>query len=327
LSLYSGIGMMDLAAQTAGIEIAALCEPDAYCRHVLFYYHPGKTIYEYDHLISADRLRTDGIGPIDLIFGGPPCQPASAAGKRLGESDPRWRWPEFLRIVGDCRPRWIVAENPPGILSLAAGWAFQGILAELERLGYRTGRMLFGADAVGAPHRRDRLFIVGYLADAPSDICNTGAERARRQTRANTGGSGSPAAMADSGRLGSKRRGGTSDLGSTAEEEEGKGPEWERFRHAIDDSSPAMADPFGKRRHADAGCCRIESLLGCSPAGLAAWVSRTPWPMGPGQEQEDWEPARTAPGRSVSNRVDRLKALGNGVVPAQAYVVFRAITG
>src|SRR5207244_2296547 len=81
-------------------------------------------------------------GSIDLVHGGPPCQPASAAGKRAGSSDSRWRWPEFLRIIGELQPRWVLAENPTGLVSLRHGDgapAFGRILAELAALGYRVG--------------------------------------------------------------------------------------------------------------------------------------------------------------------------------------------
>lgn len=171
ISVYSGIDMMGVAAFAAGIEIVAFCEPDPYCRAVLARRYPGRPIYHYDTEITCERLAADGITGIDLVFGGPPCQPASAAGKRLGESDPRWRWPEFLRIIRDVRPRWVCAENPRGILSLAGGMAFDGIVNQLAGMGYRVGHELHGADAVGAPHQRDRVHIVGYLADPIRQRC------------------------------------------------------------------------------------------------------------------------------------------------------------
>ena len=161
LSLYTGVGGLDLAALGAGIDVVAMCEGDAYCRTVLRARFPDVPIYESDEEVTDDRLRADGIPSVDLVFGGPPCQPASAAGKRAGVRDPRWRWGEFLRIVREVRPRWVVAKQPPGIFSLDSGERWEEILDTVAQMGYRAGWSCYGADAVGAPQRRDRLFLVG----------------------------------------------------------------------------------------------------------------------------------------------------------------------
>ena len=166
LSVYSGAGGLDRAALAAGVEVVALCEADPFCRRLLAVRFPGVPIYESDTTLTADRLAADGIGRIDLVFGGPPCQPASSAGKRLGASDPRWRWPEYFRLVRDLRPRWVVAEQPPGILSLHGGRPWAWVQDQLDALGYRVGWSCYGADAVGAPHRRERVFLLASLADA-----------------------------------------------------------------------------------------------------------------------------------------------------------------
>lgn len=167
--MYSGVDGMAIAAEAAGIEVVAHCEPVKYCRERVAVQWPGTKIYHLDTDITADRLRADGVWPLDIIFGGPPCQAASSAGKRLGESDPRWRWPEFLRVVREVRPRWICAENPKGIISLQGGRAIREIHAELAGMGYRTGQGLYGVDALGAPHQRDRVFITAYLAHPSHD--------------------------------------------------------------------------------------------------------------------------------------------------------------
>ena len=169
LSLYSGIGGMDRAARSAGMDVVAFCESDPYCRSVLALRHPGVPIYERDTEVTSERLRSDGVF-VELIMGGPPCQSASSAGRRGGDTDARWRWPEFIRIVGDVRPRWWVAENPTGILSLRHGSgerAFGGILGALSEVGYSVGWETVRASDSGAPHRRERVFVVGRrMADA-----------------------------------------------------------------------------------------------------------------------------------------------------------------
>ena len=160
---------MDLAAEAAGIEIIAHCEPDPWCRERLAAQWPGTIIYEYDSDITADRLRTDGLWPIDILLGGPPCQSVSLAGKRLGPADPRFRWPDALRILGELLPAWVVWENPPGLASAAAGAVLGSIQDTMAEMGYTVGRGQWGAADLGAPHRRERIFIVGRLAD-PSGI-------------------------------------------------------------------------------------------------------------------------------------------------------------
>ena len=166
LSLYSGIGGFDLAAHAAGCDLVAFCESNAYCRTVLNHYWPTVPIYENDEDVTFERLQSDGLDPasIDLIIGGPPCQASSAAGKRGGDNDARWRWPEYIRIVGEVRPRWFVAETPRGITSLrhsSGERAFGGILAALSEMGYCVSWGTWGAGDVGAPHKRERIFLIG----------------------------------------------------------------------------------------------------------------------------------------------------------------------
>lgn len=165
LSLYSGgCDGLSLAASWVGIETVAYCDSEAACRAVLRARHPDAPIFSSDEEVTADGLRAHGIEPagIDIVMGGPPCQIASVAGKRLGAGDPRNRWPEFLRIIRDLRPRWILAENVPGLLSVDAGRLFGEILRDLAQMGYGVSWGCWGAADVGAPHGRQRLFIVGH---------------------------------------------------------------------------------------------------------------------------------------------------------------------
>jgi len=114
ISLYSGVLGLERAFHWHGFVTVAACDSNPYCRHIIGQHLPGIPIYESDTDVTSDRLRTDGIDPgaVCAIVGGPPCQPSSLAGQRLGVADPRWRWPDALRIVGDIRPRWVVFEQP-----------------------------------------------------------------------------------------------------------------------------------------------------------------------------------------------------------------------
>ena len=156
LSLYSGIGGMDLAAEWAGFEIIAHCEADEWTRSVLESRFSGVASYESDTDLTADEL--DRLGPIDIVIGGPPCQPHSHAGLQMGAGDPRNRFPEALRIVRDCAPRWVVWENVAG----ARPYAESSVLPSLRDLGYNVGILEFPVCLVGAPHRRQRIFIVAH---------------------------------------------------------------------------------------------------------------------------------------------------------------------
>lgn len=94
--------------------------------------------------------------------GGFPCQPHSTAGKREASNDERDLWPEYKRIIGEIKPRWVVAENVSGLLSSEAGRFFRGVLRDLSAMGYRVGWCSFPASWVGAAHRRERVFTVAY---------------------------------------------------------------------------------------------------------------------------------------------------------------------
>src|SRR5207248_5374871 len=122
-------------------------------------------IFESDEDVSAESLLSSGVGEIDIIAGGPPCQPFSVAGKQAGVADPRHRWPQMARIVAELHPAWVVVENVGGFLDVAKPL----VLPDLERLGYDAWAIQIPAAAVGAPHGRARIFIVAYSADERSE--------------------------------------------------------------------------------------------------------------------------------------------------------------
>ena len=153
LSLFSGIGGLDLAFEWAGGQVAAMCEIQPYCQKILKKHWPNIPLFE-----DITKLRGEDIGAVDIIYGGFPCQPFSVAGNRKGQNDNRYLWPEFSRLVGELKPRWIIAENVSGILSIAA----DDVCRDLERQGYEVGIWDFEAAAVGAKHRRERIFFVAH---------------------------------------------------------------------------------------------------------------------------------------------------------------------
>ena len=123
--------------------------------------------------IGTDQF-IDEIGVPDVIAGGVPCQPASLVGKRNGTSDPRWLWPDTIRIIRELRPRFAILENPRAILTLEGGQAFRGILSAFAQSGYDVQWDVVSASALGAGHRRDRLWLLA------SDSHCAGLERLTR---------------------------------------------------------------------------------------------------------------------------------------------------
>jgi DNA (cytosine-5)-methyltransferase 1 len=157
-SLFSGIGGFDLAASWMGWENVFQCEKEPFCRRVLRYYWPKAELYEDVRSFEGEQYR----GNIDVFSGGFPCQPFSTAGKRKGTGDDRYLWPEMYRIVRAIRPRWVVGENVFGLLNWGRGMVFEQVQADLEAEGYEVWSFVLPAAGVGAPHRRDRIWIVAH---------------------------------------------------------------------------------------------------------------------------------------------------------------------
>ena len=170
LSLFSGIGGFELGLSWAGpFRPVAFCEQNAYARAVLAKNWPGVIQYDDVRTLTGRTLDRDGVGRIDVLTGGWPCQPHSVAGKRANSRDERDLWSEFVRIIGETRPRWVVGENVPGVLSShdaaadrGAGGFFGRVLRDLAALGYDAEWHCYPASAVGAHHERSRVFLVAY---------------------------------------------------------------------------------------------------------------------------------------------------------------------
>ncbi len=161
-SLFSGIGGFDLAAERMGWTNVLNCEIDEFCRKVLKYHFPNAK--QYTDIRTTDF--TVWRGRIDVLTGGFPCQPFSLAGMRKGTSDDRYLWPEMLRAIREIRSRWIVGENVYGFVNWSDGMVLEQVCSDLENEGYEVQPFVIPACAVGAPHRRDRVWIIAHRADA-----------------------------------------------------------------------------------------------------------------------------------------------------------------
>jgi len=157
LSLFTGIGGIDLAAQKAGIETVGFCEQNEFCQKVLHKHWPCVPIISDVKNITKEMLDNAGINKIDIIAGGFPCQPFSTANQnRKGLDDERSLFPEMLRIVNEVRPTWVIGENVMGFKTLG----LDPLLSELEKINYSARSFIIPACGVSAPHRRYRIFVV-----------------------------------------------------------------------------------------------------------------------------------------------------------------------
>ena len=161
IGLFAGIGGFELAARWMGWNTIAWSEWDPFCQKVLSYHFPEAK--GYGDIKQADF--TQYRGQCDILTGGFPCQPYSVAGKRLGKEDERHLWPEMLRVIREVRPRWIIGENVRGLLSWNEGVVFEEVCSDLESEGYEVQAFIIPAASVGAPHRRERVWIIANASD------------------------------------------------------------------------------------------------------------------------------------------------------------------
>lgn len=155
-ALFNGIGGFQLAAEWAGWRNILSVEIDDWCNQVTAHHFPESK--QYQNIYDFDG--TKWAGKVDVLTGGFPCQPFSAAGKRKGTADDRHLWPEMLRVIGEIKPRWIIGENVLGIVNWSDGMVFDQVHIDLENQGYEVQSFVLPACSVGAPHRRDRIWIV-----------------------------------------------------------------------------------------------------------------------------------------------------------------------
>ena len=155
-ALFNGIGGFQLAAQWAGWRNILSVEIDDWCNQVTAHHFPE--CKQYQNIYDFDG--TEWAGKVDVLTGGFPCQPFSAAGKRKGTADDRHLWPEMLRVIGEIKPRWIIGENVLGFVNWSDGMVFDQVHTDLENQGYEVQSFVLPACSVGAPHRRDRVWIV-----------------------------------------------------------------------------------------------------------------------------------------------------------------------
>lgn len=272
LSLFTGIGGLDIAAEWAGFETVGQCEWADYPTKVLEKHWPDVPRWRDIRTLTKESFyERTRLHTVDLISGGFPCQPFSVAGKRRGKEDDRYLWPEMLRVIQELRPAWVVGENVAGIVSMA----LDQVLADLESIGYACQAFIIPACAADAPHRRDRCAIVAY----------------------------------------------SNGIGRLYHENEKHSAEaLEYAQREFSGCSSHVADAKGSRCK---GYDEATSEQACRPGQRQPCAARQP-----GNPKREWWSAEPDVGRvahGVPHRVDRLRCLGNAVVPQQFYPIFKAI--
>lgn len=186
ISLFSGIGGFELAAEWMGWENIVSCEINPFGQRVLKHYWHNAYHHDDVHTLTYTRIndeltkrkgadwRTDDI----VLVGGFPCQPYSQAGKRLGKEDERHLWPEMLRIISEVKPTYIVGENVYGLVNWSEGLVFEEVCADLEGQGYEVQPVLLPAASIGAPHKRMRCWFVAYAHQSGREERHDSGERA-----------------------------------------------------------------------------------------------------------------------------------------------------
>jgi len=275
-SLFSGIGGLDLAAEWAGFRTVGQVEFANYPFRVLRRRFGRMPRWRDIRDVTGEAI-IERCGVPTVISGGFPCQPHSLAGKRLGSRDERDLWGELARVVREVKPRWFVGENVAGLRSSESGRFFGRVLRDLAEMGYTVGWGSWEAADAGAPHHRERVFIVAHSPNL------------RYSSRADRGSQRERVAL-------SSEQGQDTDI-------------WSEPRRRCAD----VPNPYGDRRE--------ERDL--APGGGEAEFP--PWNADPVGGLWLSEPSVGRVADGIPSRLDRLKCLGNAVVPQQAFPIFQAI--
>lgn len=294
ISVCAGIGGIDVGFERAGMQTVAQIEIDDYAQKILTKHWPDVPKFRDIRSVSAWTLPH-----CDVLAGGIPCQPHSLAGRRQAGADDRDLWPEFYRLICELRPSYAVVENVPGLRSSDDGRFFGRILRDLATAGYDAEWVDLSAAAVGAPHIRERVWIVAYTNGGQR---RPGRQPARWQARPDADRGGDWPAMAHAHAHGQR-----------CEEQHVSA-----LTGAASQSDWLAA--AGDVAHAQCPCDRPEARDQARGPGAGRSAG---WPGG-----SSWWQAEPAVGRvahGIPHRLDQLRGLGNAVVPACAEVIGRLI--
>jgi DNA (cytosine-5)-methyltransferase 1 len=291
LDLFSGIGGFSLGLEATGeFETVAFCDYDPFCQKVLRKHWENVPIYGDIKELTYEKLKANGINNIDIITGGYPCQPFSVAGNKKGEQDPRHLWPEYFRLVQECRPTWVIGENVGGHIKLG----LDTVLSDLESEGYSARTFSISASSIGANHKRERVWIVANSNDRLSKQSN---EEVR------TGGNTFDNGNSDMANSNIERLEGSNRSLSSEHERDKRRDSHEHSNEKI------MANSNSQRQQEQ-------------------WKPFTTQEEQQTSQCESWWDVEPNVGRvahGIPHRVDRLKSLGNSLIPHIPYYIGQSI--
>tara|TARA_Y100000592_G_scaffold91483_1_gene151715 strand:- start:17 stop:1171 length:1155 start_codon:yes stop_codon:yes gene_type:complete len=376
LDLFSGIGGFSYAAErlVGGFETVAFCEQDEFCKKILNKHWPTIPIINDVKELADNANEFRGI--VDIVCGGFPCQPVSVAGLQRADQDDRYLWEEMFRVIQGCQPKFVIAENVTGLINIKGGVLFESVQADLESEGYSVQSIVLPAASKNAPHRRDRIWIIGRLnthtnSNSESNDSNYEYERQRKlgsfshsehnglsstkvrgKHEENGRGASQGQKKTEQSEGTSKRKGNVTmahtrrkhGVKGNATELDEKQTEWasrtvyaessgERQSDATDTDSqrgrgrqtkgqdaenvrqsPKHQRTDGERMEtgqSQSSLCGVDDGISTRLDGFEGW------------EVEPEDIPRVATG--IKNRTERLKSLGNSIVPQVVAEIFRAI--
>jgi DNA (cytosine-5)-methyltransferase 1 len=298
-SLFSGIGGLELGLERAGLgPVKWQVENDRYCNRILEKHWPA--VKRYGDIRS---VKWRNVERVDLVCGGFPCQPVSNAGKKQGDKDERWLWPEFVRCLRTIRPGYAIVENVPGLFSIDDGRIAGQVFGDLALLGYDAEWGIVSASDVGAPHLRKRIFILAYAKrlglSRPSIPI---FQRESREENAYARREGSEMADSEGSRIigGNGFSGDAAFLGGFGRDDQG--------RISGDSAEKDLADSEGSERESP-------------PPSRSGWYGTSRSRPRGGEDRWPTEPGVCRVVNGIPNQLDRIRCLGNAVVPQVAEAI------
>ena len=324
LDLFSGIGGFSLGLEaTGGFETKAFCDIEKYPRQVLQKHWPHVKQYEDIKELNYERLKADGIDSIDIITGGYPCQPFSIAGRQKGEQDPRHLWPEYFRLVKELKPTWVIGENVSGHIKLG----LDTVIEDLESEDYSVRPFSISASSIGANHQRERIWIVAY--SERNGLLAAEKQRSFEKTISNQ-------SKGKNDTLNVERTSSVSETSSDVEnsrrsqwprtelrgenENETRKENANQFERSSSTSEVDVANTNNERLQR-----QWQSRNQFTPRFNSSRESSEEGQRTVGQGWWESEPNMGRVAHGIPKRVDRLKSLGNSLVPQIPYYIGKTI--
>jgi DNA (cytosine-5)-methyltransferase 1 len=322
LDLFSGIGGFSLGLEATGaFETVAFCDYDQYCQKVLRKHWPWVTIYDDVKELNSERLSANGHTEVDIITGGYPCQPFSIAGRQKGEQDPRHVWPEMFRLVKELRPTWVIGENVSGHIKLG----LDTVLENLESEGYATRAFSISASSIGSNHQRERVWIIANTNELGWDnwIYNREERQVSNDKERN---------IEESESERDRRIDRIRQTSEAVEDTRRTQWPWSFFQNQDEDETrEGYADQFERSSGTSESDVADTEVPDTDSEGLARLRSECELREGQEEGEIGWsqwwqsEPNVGRVANGIPKRVDRLKSLGNSLVPMIPYYIGMSI--